>query len=113
VLVIIFHGTADRLVPIEGGSTPFQLGPHRTETSAADTIAFWVKRDGCSGTRQHQETKELHIDGYSGCKDGSGVALYAIQGGHHIWPGVPLSHNDVPATDIMWEFFAQHLKPVR
>jgi len=113
VSVIIFHGTADRLVPIEGGSTPFQVGPHRTDTSAADTIAFWVKKDGCSATPRHEETKEVHIDSYSGCGDGTGVALYAIEGGRHIWPGVPMSHNHVPATEIMWEFFAQHPKPDR
>lgn len=113
VSVLIFHGTADRLVPIEGGSTPFQVGPRRSDTSAADTITFWVKKDGCSPTPRHQETKEFDLDIYSDCKDGAGVVLYAIQGGHHMWPGVRMSHNDVPATDIMWEFFAHHPKPER
>jgi poly(3-hydroxybutyrate) depolymerase len=41
----------------------------------------------------------------------TGVALYAIQGGHHIWPGTRLSGNNVAATDLMWSFFAQHPKP--
>jgi polyhydroxybutyrate depolymerase len=111
VSVVIFHGTADRLVPFEGGETPFQLGPRRWDASVAAAVGFWVKRDGCLSTPKHEETKEVHIDIYSGCKDGSGVALYAIQGGHHMWPGTPMSRNRLPATDIMWEFFAQHPKP--
>jgi len=111
VSVVIFHGAADRLVPFEGGETPFQLGPRRWDTSVAAAIGFWVRRDGCSSTPKHEETKEVHIDIYSGCKDGSGVALYAIQGGHHMWPGTAMSRNGLPATDIMWKFFAQHPKP--
>jgi polyhydroxybutyrate depolymerase len=47
VSVIVFHGTADRLVPFNGGSTPFQIGPKRSDTSVPSTVAFWVKQDGC------------------------------------------------------------------
>jgi poly(3-hydroxybutyrate) depolymerase len=39
------------------------------------------------------------------------VALYAIQGGHHMWPGLAISGNNVPATDLIWSFFAAHPKP--
>ncbi len=36
---IVFHGTADRLVPFNGGSTPYQIGPHRTDTPVAGAVA--------------------------------------------------------------------------
>jgi polyhydroxybutyrate depolymerase len=111
VSVLVFHGTADRLVPFDGGSTPFQIGPRRDDTPVSDTVAFWVTRDACSRTPATKETPSLHTSVYSGCADGTGVALYAIQGGHHIWPGVAHSGNDVQATSIMWDFFAQHPKP--
>lgn len=110
VSIIVFHGTADRLVPFDGGSSPFQLGPKRNDTPVAEAIAFWVKRDGCSVTPKHDETPALHSDVYTGCKDGTGVELYAVQGGHHVWPGAPISGNSVPATDLMWAFFSQHPK---
>jgi polyhydroxybutyrate depolymerase len=110
VSVLIFHGTADLLVPYKGGRTPFQIGPKRTDTPVSSTVAFWVKQDGCSTTPKHEETTQLLVDTYSDCKDGTGVALYTILGGHHMWPGTRLSHNDVPATDIMWSFFAAHPK---
>ncbi len=111
VSVIIFHGTSDRLVPFDGGSTPYQVGGRRTDTPVADTVAFWVKEDGCASAPRHEESSEVHTTIYAGCKDGTGVALYAIQGGHHMWPGLAISGNNVPASDLMWSFFTQHPKP--
>lgn len=111
VSMIVFHGTADRLVPFNGGTTPFQIGSKRNDTSVSDAIAFWVKQDACSAPPKHDETPDVHSDVYSGCADGTGVELYAVQGGHHIWPGSPISGNSVPATDLMWTFFSQHPKP--
>jgi polyhydroxybutyrate depolymerase len=43
VSVIVFHGTANHLVPFNGGSTPYQLGSVRSDTCVADTVAFWVE----------------------------------------------------------------------
>jgi polyhydroxybutyrate depolymerase len=111
VSIIVFHGTADRLVPFNGGSTPFQIGPKRVDTSVAETLSFWVKEDGCSTPPKHEETPALHADVYAGCAAGTGVELYAVQGGHHVWPGSPISGNSVEATDLMWAFFTQHPKP--
>lgn len=111
VSVLIFHGTADRLVPFNGGSTTFQIGAKRSDNSVAYAVDFWVKRDACSAAPEHQETSEVHTDKYSGCQAGSAVALYAIQGGHHMWPGLAISGNGVAATDLMWSFFAAHPKP--
>jgi len=108
VSVIVFHGTADRLVPFEGGTTPFQLGSRRSDTSVASTVAFWTKEDGCAATPRRKGTAAVHVESYSGCRAGTAVTLYAIQGGRHRWPGTPLSGNDVAATDLMWSFFAAH-----
>ncbi len=110
VSVIVFHGTADRLVPFNGGSSPYQIGQRRSDTPVADAVAFWVKENGCAATPKRQDSAEVHIDTYSGCKNGTGVALYAIQGGHHTWPGTSISGVDLPATDVMWKFFMQHPK---
>jgi len=105
VSVVIFHGTADRLVPFDGGVTT------QMNNSVGNAVEFWVKRDGCSGAPAREETAQVHADKYSVCRDGSAVALYAVQGGRHMWPGQPLSGNSVPATDLMWSFFAAHPKP--
>jgi polyhydroxybutyrate depolymerase len=110
VSVVVFHGTADHLVPYNGGTTPYQIGPHRTDASVADTVAFWVKENGCSPTPKREESQQVHIDTYADCKDGTGVALYTIEGGHHMWPGLTISGNSLPATEVMWKFFAAHPK---
>jgi len=111
VSVLVFHGTADRLVPFDGGSTPFQVGGRRTDTPVMDTVAFWAGKDGCSSAPVGQKTPAVHTTLYPDCQDGAGVQLYAIQGGRHMWPGTRLSGNDVRATEIMWAFFEQHPKP--
>jgi len=111
VSVLIFHGTADRLVPFNGGAAAFQFGDKPSHNSVDYAVDFWVNRDACSPAPDHQETAEVHIDKYSGCRDGAAVALYAIQGGRHMWPGHPLSGNSVPATDLIWSFFAAHPNP--
>jgi polyhydroxybutyrate depolymerase len=111
VSVLVFHGTDDHLVPYDGGSTPFQIGSKRTDTSVAETVAFWVHENGCSAAPGHDQASGASADVYTGCKEGTGVTLYTIPGGHHSWPGTSLSHNELPATDLIWSFFAAHPKP--
>ena len=60
VSVIVFHGTADHLVPFRGGTTPFHAGSHRSDNSVAGAISFWLNKDNCSPTPQHEETSEVH-----------------------------------------------------
>jgi poly(3-hydroxybutyrate) depolymerase len=69
-----------------------------------------VKQDNCTSTPERKETNQLRIETYTGCKDGTGLTLYTIFGGRHMWPGTVLSRNHIPATDIIWSFFAAHSK---
>lgn len=111
VSLLVFHGTADRLVAFDGGETKYQIGPKRTDSSVASAVAFWVKQDGCSPDPAQSKVAEVRVETYSGCQDGTGVTLYAIDGGRHMWPGHPLSGNHVQATNILWDFFSKHPKP--
>jgi len=110
VSAIIFHGTADRLVPYDGGTTPFQMGSKRTDLSVAGAVNFWVKQDTCSPVPRKKTNAEARVDVYSRCAAGTAVELYTIEGGRHMWPGVPPSGNHVPATDLIWSFFQAHPK---
>jgi poly(3-hydroxybutyrate) depolymerase len=65
----------------------------------------------CVAAPAHEAAAEADIDRYSGCQDGSSVVLYAIKGGHHMWPGLAISGNSIPATDLIWSFFEAHPKP--
>ncbi len=110
VSALVFHGTADHLVPYDGGSTPFQMGSKRSDTPVRDTVAFWVKEDGCGADPKHETSGVLRSEMYRGCTSGTAVTLETIEGGHHMWPGLRISGNDIPATDMIWNFFAAHPK---
>ena len=110
VSVIVFHGTADGHVAFDGGTSKYQIGPARTDNSVASAVSFWAREDSCDGTPEIEKTSAVHTQTYIGCKGGTAVKLYAIQGGHHNWPGGRLSGNQIPATDLMWAFFVEHPK---
>ncbi len=121
VSVMHFHGTDDRFVPFNGGTTRASL--RRVEfLSVRYSIQEWVKANGCpeipvvtveptkceDGTTVQRET-------YGAGKDGAEVVLYVINGGGHTWPGrdpeVRLngkSTKNISANDLMWEFFKRH-----
>jgi polyhydroxybutyrate depolymerase len=113
VPMIVFHGTADPIVPFLGGPSrdfdvPFPAIP--------DWIAARAKLNGCD-----EPPAELPASGeasgirYTGCDQGADVVFYTIDGGGHSWPGgEPLPEwiagsttQDIDATRLMWEFFSR------
>jgi len=105
VSVIHVHGLADTSVPYAGGA--FTGYPSMTFPSVAESIAAWVKLDGCSGEAQVDEQGGVTHSAYASCKDNTAVELYAIDGLGHVWPQPEVW----PASQTIWEFFAAHLKP--
>jgi polyhydroxybutyrate depolymerase len=108
--IIIFHGTADPVVPYNGGrvGTASGLPVMPAETIAAD----WARHNGCTSgpdsTRLGSQVVRLT---WNGCA--APVVMYRIEGGGHTWPGsaidIPrlgLTTKQVSATDEMWKFFA-------
>ena len=118
VSVVAFHGTNDDHVLYEGGEPITKADPHpRVDNSVAYAMSFWSQRDGCAPTPKREERGLIIRDEYTNCANGTGVLLFTIKGGPHIWP---LSRGffmtDPPAqglsaTDAMWEFFKKHPKP--
>lgn len=115
-----FHGTADSVVPFNGGlggvsgTTNFRL-PIDNNTPAEDVIADWSAHNGCTGGRQEsQVSAEVRLVEYGACGLGAIVQLYAVDGGGHTWPGavdVPslgYTTHQISATDLIWAFFAAH-----
>jgi polyhydroxybutyrate depolymerase len=117
VPAIVFHGSADPIVPYQGGisgNSGFNL----------PAIPDWVKelagRNGCKDTSQELPTNE-EVSGvhFGACADNADVVFYTIAGGGHTWPGGnPLPEfitgrttRDINATRTMWDFFEQHPLP--
>lgn len=113
VPVLHFHGTADALVPFDGGGvTGFP--------SVEDTVAAWAERDGCTGEPQVSfEQGDALCRRWDSCDQGAAVELCVIDGGGHTWPGgrVPAvagkTSEDLVATGRMWEFFRDHPLPAQ
>lgn len=112
VPAILFHGTADPIVPYQGGPSrsfdlPFPAIP--------DFAAELARRNGCADTPEKIPPSGA-VSGlrWTGCK--ADVIFYSVAGGGHTWPGgVPLpefitgpTSPDIDATRVMWEFFSAH-----
>jgi len=103
VPVIAFHGKQDETIYYHGG------GSFVNSLSVADSIAFWVKADGCASS-PHEDSRQngdLVVDDYGGCKDASEVTLYSFKNGTHEWPTLQNSDH-FSATEAMWKFFVSH-----
>lgn len=114
VPAIIFHGTADPIVPFEGG-------PSHSFDVPFVNIPEWVRqlaeRNGC-GLPAFEMPTQGEVDGYQyrNCENGADVDFYIINGGGHSWPGgdplprwiVGETTDDINATRLMWDFFKEH-----
>ena len=112
VPAVLFHGTADGVVPYYGGpSGPFDL--------PFPNIPEWVQalaeRNGCSRAPEGlPPSGDVSGVRYLGCE--ADVVFYTITGGGHAWPGgepmperiVGYTTDDINATAVMWEFFEEH-----
>jgi polyhydroxybutyrate depolymerase len=114
VPMITFHGTADPIVPYDGGKVwmaPEPLPAVRT------WVADWARRNRCGPTPVDSAmTAAVSRTEYTQCANGATVVLYTIQGGGHQWPGGRLlpawlaghMEHGVDATSLMWAFFRAH-----
>ncbi|MGD0752485.1 MAG: PHB depolymerase family esterase [Anaerolineales bacterium] len=117
VPAILFHGTADPVVPYQGG-------PSRLFNLPFPSIPAWVaalaQHIGCTGTPQGLPVQG-QVSGVRYANSATGVELvfYTIADGGHAWPGgkplpkfiVGHTPTEIDATRTMWAFFQQHPLP--
>jgi polyhydroxybutyrate depolymerase len=122
VSVLAFHGTADPIVPYQGGDyfsgAAAARTPGRPQAQPVDdAIAAWAAFDGC-GTPPTTRfvADDVQRVAFPKCpKDGT-VELYRVVGGGHTWPGSPAVRTSrlgsttasIDATSLMLDFFAAH-----
>lgn len=114
VPAIAFQGTADPVVPYNGGRTP--VGPDPMPNVTQFT-AEWARRNRCSPTPiESAVTSDVRRLEYPACAADASVVLYTIEGGGHQWPGgAPLPQflagrytRSIDATAYTWAFFRAH-----
>ena len=114
VAVLQIHGTADPIVPWEGGLTQ---GGGFVESVAA-TIAGWVARDECAAQPEVLDIGGWVIrESYRPCAKAARVILYRVEGGGHTWPGgyqylpkkvIGETNRSWDASEAIWDFFLRH-----
>jgi polyhydroxybutyrate depolymerase len=111
--VIAFHGTADPVVPYDGGSVG---GGPVGIPSVLDTLALYADAYGCeSPATEDEPAAGVETDTLTGCAGGSEVVLYTIVGGTHDWPGNAMQPEATggqayPASDAILDFFDAHAR---
>lgn len=114
---IVFHGTADPIVPYQGG-------PSRAFDLPFPSIPEWIdalaQHNGCTGAPlEIPASGEVSGIQYRNCTLNADVIFYTIADGGHSWPGgepmpefiVGHTTQDIDATRVMWDFFQQHPMP--
>jgi polyhydroxybutyrate depolymerase len=125
ISVMLLQGSKDPLVPIQGGPMG-RNGSRGTILSLEATAQKWVSLDACNSTPESSALPDNAGDGtivrkqaYSGCKGGSEVIRYAIEGGGHTWPGgkqylpemfIGKTTRNLDASEALWDFFSHHAR---
>ncbi|MCA1676029.1 MAG: polyhydroxybutyrate depolymerase [Actinobacteria bacterium] len=107
VSVIEIHGTADGLVPYEGGRTAGGATQPSPPTTAV--VGRWAELNRCPTPGASHTEGAVTTLTWSGCAAGTSVKLVTIAGGGHTWfasdlgPGVA---GAVDATGSIWAFLS-------
>lgn len=114
VPMIAFHGTADPVVPYNGGASWISTRPF---PSTPGWAANWAQRNRCDvNPVESKVAADVTRREYTSCADNAAVVLYTIHGGGHTWPGggplpewfVGRTTRSIDATSLMWAFFTEH-----
>lgn len=122
VSVLMISGTKDPMMPWEGGEASFGRRTFGKVLSVMETIKFWVAHNGClpnpvvtrEPDKDPQDGTRVRKEVYGGCREGTEVRLYAIEGGGHTWPGgsqylpekfIGKTTKDIDANDVVRDFF--------
>ncbi len=116
VAMVIFHGKKDEHVLFDGGVPKRQVDSHpRVDRPVSYAVDFWRNRNGC--TPSPSESHDNVIVSDFTCTSG-GLALYAIEGEGHTWPGGQKGYfgadeptQEISATDVMWDFWQKNHRP--
>ncbi len=136
VSVMFMNGTADPLVPYEGGSLTINLFPslrmrqqkpnsHGACISTDDAVAMWVERNKITtkptvtqlADKVPDDGSQVELQLWKDGEQGTAVALYKVIGGGHTIPGgqqylpesmIGKTNHDIDGLEVMWQFFVEH-----
>lgn len=122
VPVCFINGTADPLVPWQGGDIGFGRRKLGKVLSVPDAVGLWVEHNKCPDEpkaswlpdKDPDDRTRIRKEVYDGKNE---VVLYTVIGGGHTWPGgfqylpeliIGRTSRDMNACEVIWEFFKRH-----
>jgi polyhydroxybutyrate depolymerase len=113
VPIMAFSGTADPVVPFNGGTVSCCGGAHLG--AAPDAMAKWAAHNHCAADFHDVRLgTEVRRRTWTGCAPGSAAVFYIIDGGGHTWPGsihiagLGMTTDQIDASATIWRFFQAH-----
>lgn len=105
VSVMEIHGTADGLVPYEGG--PTAGGATQPSPPSREVMQRWAELNDCPAPATTTQGALTTVT-WSGCSAGTSVKFITIEGGGHTWfaPLLGPASGAVDATRVIWEFLS-------
>ena len=99
ISMLIMNGTDDPLLPFGGGKvgkSDKDKEMRGTALSTADTLKYWLERDGITTKPQESDLPDrnkrdgstVHVKHYTGGKNNTEVVLYEVRGGGHTEPSL-------------------------
>lgn len=103
---IHFQGTNDTTVPYGGG---FVAGTTTPVAPVETGVRDWANQNGCTLTPVTTSIQyNLDRIRYSTCSGTMESVLYRVINGSHAWPGSILGMWNVPASNMILDFFDAH-----
>ncbi|WP_019629434.1 alpha/beta hydrolase family esterase [Actinomadura atramentaria] len=101
VSAMIFHGTADKNVPFNGGGRR-DINDSRGFPPVKDAVKFWREKAGLPDPHERVKAETTGADCEATGKGDGGVEVTfcKIDGGRHQWPA--------GASQTLWDFFKDH-----
>ena len=99
VSVLELHGTADPVVPFDGG-TMLGRGGYSDIVAPPAMAQRWRELDRCPAPVEDAPVGAVHRLTATGCADGTEVVFLQVDGGGHTWPA--------DASQASAQFFAAH-----
>jgi polyhydroxybutyrate depolymerase len=102
--ILVFHGTADTVVPYNGISA--QQNPQWPLPPIPETLRAWAERDGCARDPAIlMQTTAVTVLHWISCHGDGAVIHYRIEGGGH---SIPPTIGSQPTNELVWSFFQVH-----
>lgn len=119
------HGTADVVVPFDGGASSLSGDGGTLEGADVEFVPIpgevdqWSEELGCDGEPEVIEfSDEVTVEDFAGCD--ADLEFWIVDGGGHTWPGTAaalalqaqlgFSTDDFNTTDLVWDWFVAHPK---